>query len=386
AESMFTRIVCISLMRRQDRWKTFQKRMRHCLNNYHHEKEQEHHPFAAKVERFAAVDGQDVMHLYEDDVGHDADELSLVPLLPLLEWDATQNAQYDKYIQPPMIKQLTAGEVGCAMSHIQLWKELAEMGKIISSTTPTEEEFETTTSGGENCNTAEATMLILEDDAILYQEQRGSDRHRSCKGKGRRQSYQPASHNHYNKNGRGRRHSDSFALGWRNTTSRSTSLLDDESSTSLSSSLSSTTLDEESKGGGFVQALLDVEKILPKDWDILYLGFSDRGERKYIVKDGGAADAKKATILPVTLFRPTYGFHTHAYALNQKAASVLLDNLPVKGPLDVWLADNQWFGLSVYCANIDDGSSFHGKTGAQLISQQRHDTRSDIRQSGRVSM
>ena len=94
----------------------------------------------------------------------------------------------------------------------------------------------------------------------------------------------------------------------------------------------------------------------------------------------------------IKIFRPEYGFHTHAYVLTKKAAATLLQNLPVCGPLDVWLADNQWFGLNVYCCckvvdhhryNYGKKYNHHGTT--NLISQRRHDTNSDIVQSGRGS-
>ena len=291
------------------------------MNNHHH------HPFCGKVERFAAVDGKEVL-----------------PENVTLEWDATQNAQYDKHIQPPMTKQMTPGEVGCAMSHVQLWKELAEMETRESDT----------------------NMLILEDDAILYQP----------KSKRRRQSPHKAN---YGKPGTGRNGDSTLHNNWRtNSSSLDAPPLEetlddsmDEESERIRSIMSTDT-------PGFIPALLDVWKILPEDWDILYLGFSDRGERRYIAKG-------TRTSLPVALFRPTYGFHTHAYALGQRAARVLLEQLPVQGPLDVWLADNQWFGLNVYCAVVEDGTSFKGKLGAQLISQQRHNTKSDIGMSGRVS-
>jgi GR25 family glycosyltransferase involved in LPS biosynthesis len=61
--------------------------------------------------------------------------------MPCVKWDATKNSQCDRHMSPPMTKQLSPGEVGCTMSHIRLWRKLAE------------------------CENSEATMLILEDDA-----------------------------------------------------------------------------------------------------------------------------------------------------------------------------------------------------------------------------
>ena len=51
------------------------------------------------------------------------------------------------------------------------------------------------------------------------------------------------------------------------------------------------------------------------------------------------------------------------------------------GPVDVWLADNNWFGLNVNCAVV--ANEGYNNEGAFLISQQRHKSDSDIRQSGR---
>ena len=86
-------------------------------------------------------------------------------------------------------------------------------------------------------------------------------------------------------------------------------------------------------------------------------------------------------MIEISIFRPSYGFHTHAYALKASAAARLLSNLPVTGPLDVWLADNKWFGLNVYCAIVAN-EGWKGQ-GAPLIGQRRHDISSDISQSGR---
>ncbi len=266
----FTRICCINLKRRPDRWTTFCSRMKLALGK--------DSAVCEKLERFDAVDGARVMgkrnHMNQQDILKANDNE-----FPNLEWDATKNALYDRHIQAPMIKLMTPGEVGCAMSHVRLWAQLAE-------------------SNDEN-----TTMLILEDDAVFYSRKTGTT--------------------------------------------------------------------------NFVDAMQQVWKTLPSDWDILYLGFSDRGERKYI--DKGSNEAPKS--IQIRLFRPTYGFHTHAYVLKASAAKVLLSQLPVNGPLDVWLADNEWFGLNVYCTVVAN-EGWEGQ-GAWLVSQRRHDTKSDIGQSGR---
>mmetsp|Transcript_110322 Transcript_110322/g.318841 ORF Transcript_110322/g.318841 Transcript_110322/m.318841 type:complete len:215 (+) Transcript_110322:2-646(+) len=201
---------------------------------------------------------------------------------PNISWDASKNALYDRHIQPPMQKTMSAGEVGCALSHVRLWRMLAEHADNVGP------------------------MLILEDDAAFYDS---NSRSRPLHGKRR----------------------------------------------------------------GFLEAFTELWKILPATWDILYFGFSPRGESDEV--DTGAA------IFPLRVFRPEYGFHTHAYAITRAAAVQLLDNGPVSGPVDVWLADNNWFGLNVFCAMVaNEGYNHEGRS---LIGQIRTQSDSDIGMSGR---
>jgi GR25 family glycosyltransferase involved in LPS biosynthesis len=222
--------------------------------------------FIEKVERFDAVDGA---ALFDATEGTSNDLAEHLPCL--LEWDATKNAMYDRHIRPPMIKRLTPGEVGCVMSHVNLWREVL------------------------NCDKPDSRMLILEDDVVFY-----------------------------------RRNKQEASLG-------------------------------------FIEAFSSLWKAVPSDWDILYLGFCNIGKRIPVVPA-----CCLSVSMEITIFRPTYGFYTHAYALSKSAASILLSNLPVSGPLDVWLADNQWFGLNVYCGAVAN-EGWNGK-GASLVSQRREDS------------
>ena len=153
----FTRICCINLPNREDRWINFCNRLSQSLG----------HDCAAaliqsnKIERCNAVDGRAVMEkLQTSTENSDAGE----PDLPQIEWDATENAKYDKHIKPPMTKMLSPGEVGCAMSHVGLWRQLAEADE------------------GEKDARSAPTMLILEDDAIFYQDPMSSQRNQQQKG------------------------------------------------------------------------------------------------------------------------------------------------------------------------------------------------------------
>lgn len=214
-----------------------------------------------KLERFEAIDGREILPGQFEN-------------LCLWEWNATNNSRWDRSIAPPFEKKLTSGEVGCILSHIAVWQDLAAHPKF------------------------NATMLILEDDVVFYP---GTSESQSA----------------------------------------------------------------------FVEAFASLTQALPLDWDLLYLGFCNCGPRKSIVSSTTlAAEGRR---VPIELFRPTYGFYTHAYALTRSAARQLLSLLPVSAPLDVWLADNAWFGLNVYVSVIPSDAGLKGK-GVSLIAQHRVDS------------
>lgn len=109
--------------------------------------------------------------------------------------------------------------------------------------------------------------------------------------------------------------------------------------------------------------------LVPTDAELVYLGFSDRGERRYV-------DASKSEV-----FAPEYGFATHCYAVRPAAAATFLQHLPVAGPLDVWLGDNKWFDVKVYCVVVA-GKGWRG-TGGWLATQDSKPGDCDVRQSSR---
>lgn len=267
--NMFTKVYCINLNDRKDRWNSFCSNVRKSLG-------QRGQPFVDKITRFDAIRGSDVFTAIKNG---DSD-------LPCrLEWDATNNALYDRHIKPPMQKILSPGEIGCAVSHVQLWRKMVDSTDDIS------------------------TMLILEDDAVFYTGSKTS----------------------------GGQH-----------------------------------------GTSFYTRFASLVRQLPNDWDIIYLGFSDRGERIPISTTNTASPRKYEDVM---IFKPEYGFHTHAYALTKKASQTLLQNLPVVGPIDVWLADHDWFGLNVYCSIIQN-EGWKG-SGAYLISQRKYKNDSNVDPSSR---
>jgi hypothetical protein len=236
---------CINLASRNDKWKAFQRRARAVSPN-----------LLETIERFEAINGSKAQ---------DTDDIQK-------EWDSTTNAKYSPK-ETPCIRTMTPGEIGCALSHIALWR------KLVASD--------------------DAHWLILEDDCSFV-NYRGRDRL-----------------------------SIAFARAW---------------------------------------------KELPFDWAIFYLGFSDRGERRYIKQCKRSAQWRDPMDPEIEMFSPEYGYHTHAYMITKPGAQCLLENLPVSGPIDVWLADNQWFGLPTYCAVIAnegwklESGEYEGK---QLIHQNR---------------
>ena len=238
---------CINLASRTDKWKNFQRHVRAVSCD-----------FLETIERFDAIDGSKVEA--------DCDEIQK-------EWDSSTNAKYSPK-ETSCIRTMSPGEIGCALSHIALWRKLVASDHTYA--------------------------LILEDDCSFVNVKGGRDRFAVA-----------------------------FARAW---------------------------------------------KVLPSDWGIFYLGFSDRGERRYIKQCECITQWRDPMNPEIELFSPEYGYHTHAYMITKAAAQCLLDNLPVSGPVDVWLADHQWFGLSTYCAVIaNEGWKLESGEieGRQLIHQNR---------------
>ena len=261
AHKTFSRVFCINRASRCDKWNTIQEGARFVGES-----------FARKMERFEAIEGTSLqVELHMNDV--------------VLDWDCTQNAKYSRHIplntQSPCMRVMTSREVGCALSHIAIWRQFA----------------------GDTTSEENSSVLILEDDAIFT----------TFQGKSR-----------------------------------------------------------------FAKAVANTMKKVPDEWDILYLGFSSLGERHYVdARVAPSINSQCSTQFrprvvrwqspldpDIQLYQPTYGNHTHAYAITKKAASTLVHHhIPIQGPIDLWLADNHWFGLAVYCAEIanegwklDDGT------------------------------
>ena len=359
----FSFVRCINLSDRPEQWNRFR----------HHIRQIGSGSFLKRVERFDAVDGRKLFRQALDeaftaanDTGNDKnkpieiaaaaaaaaaappppplddDLVSRVGTEVAIEWDTTQNSLWDKHVVPGMIRRLTAGEVGCALSHVSLWKDLvkreADTDQLIPDSIGYDENLKDTDATTQS-PPSPLSMLIFEDDAAFFQRKRR--RHRSK----------------------------------RRTNKQSTS-------------------DKSSFEDTFLRAFRKAHTMLPDNWDLFYLGFSDRGERRDSVSGRAVAvgcqeegieevgdDANEEDLI-VQIFRPTYGFHTHAYAIRQSAAEKFLQRLPVVGPIDVWLADNQWFGLNVYCAII--ANEGWKNTGAPLVGQDRSSaTASSVGHSGR---
>jgi len=305
----FSFIRCINLAKRPREWDRFCERGRKIGSR-----------FFEKVLRFDAIDGEEVVQKVQGDRNEGKLGAGRIGIDVALEWETTQNSLWDRHVAPGTIRQLTPGEIGCALSHVSLWKELAanqpkgHRGSMMSrlESTRNENEREATLQQ----QPPSLSMLILEDDVMFVE-------------------------------GRKEYHSKEYSKP------------------------------------GFVRAFRKAHDILPGGWDIFYIGFSDRGERIDTITSSTDHDCDEGgDDLVVQVFKPTYGFHTHAYAIQQSAAQRLLQNLPVVGPIDVWLADNQWFGLKAYCAIV--ANEGWKKKGAPLVGQDRNkSTRSSVGQSGR---
>ena len=283
--------------------------------------------FIQKLKRFDAINGKEITV----PSSLSSSSLDFVDDVAL-EWDTTQNSLWDRHVKPGLIRQMAPGEIGCALSHISLWKELVTM---VADEKKEHEQNEQEQE--QQIVEQQSSMLIFEDDAAFLGNGGNSN-----------------ASNNANVNDR------------------------------------------------FLRAFEKAFKILPTDWDIFYLGFSDRGERKGVIDSsllsslstssssststGENLNDDTSNNLVVHIFTPTYGFHTHAYAIRKSAAKKLLHNLPVVGPIDVWLADNEWFGLNVYCSIV--ANEGYKNTGSPLVYQDRSmivsgKGKSSVGQSGR---
>ena len=233
SKDLFDECYCINLARRSDRLRKYEASARRA---------------GLRWTRFEAVDGAAINYPTGD---FDA------------RWDATRNAEHDRHVAPGP-RRATAGEKGCALSHVALWRKAIE---------------------------TEGWLLITEDDCRFDKR------------------WLPGP----------------IAYLWR--------------------------------------------EHVPSDAELVYLGFSDRGDREYVEGTGER------------VFRSAYGFCTHCYAIRGAVAQRFLDALPVAGPVDVWLVDNNWFGAKVYCA-IEPGGGWQN-TGRWLATQETKPGEADVRQSSR---
>jgi hypothetical protein len=80
------------------------------------------------------------------------------------------------------------------------------------------------------------------------------------------------------------------------------------------------------------------------DWGILYLGFSGRGTDLCLPRKNQRKKMKPKWLDSRASIGPNMDIIRTPTSL-QTAARTLLEELPVVGPIDVWLADNQWFGV-----------------------------------------
>ena len=374
-----------------------------------------------KIERFDAIDGMELMNSDNNDDGRSSgssggsddnnenrrrtrkelyQELrQTLHTICRLEWDVINNSKYDRNIRLNLDEQqqsstpssssssnsnnansrihtkryLSFGEIGCIVSHVQLWKQLVAVEAATNNDEKKEwddddyddddgnnlkqeqqlqqQQCRRSSSSPRNGNKntddnnqqqQQRTMLILEDDVIFYNGTTRND---------------DATHN-----------PSSFSDGG-----------------GMSGDASNTTTNNTT----FIQLLTEIVSIVPSDFDILYLGFchassngSQKPNRPEIVAKSTITISTPITLSTTSLgnttsdsydihiFKPKYGFYTHAYIVTSTAANKLLtQHLPVSAPLDVWFADNSWFGLNAYVACIIERPS---KAKSNLQRPQQH--------------
>jgi GR25 family glycosyltransferase involved in LPS biosynthesis len=94
-------IYCINLDRRVDRWRRMAARLRNR---------------ALRAERFAAIDGRALEQ--------NGELAALSRNLVVSEFDTSDNARWDASVRPGRRARLSAGGLGCALSHLAVWDDL----------------------------------------------------------------------------------------------------------------------------------------------------------------------------------------------------------------------------------------------------------------------
>jgi len=200
---MIDHIYCINLRRRADRWRRMAGRLRRR---------------GLVAERFLATDGMAV------------DASTLPPSIIVPQFDSTSIARWAKRVEPNRRRTLSAGEIGCALSHLGAWNDVLDKGYEVA--------------------------LVVEDDVDFASD--------------------------------------------------------------------------------FVVRLRALRKRFPARWDLVYLGW-----------DPSAAPAPRA--FAPGLGVPVYHFGTFGYLVSRRGAGRLLELLPVREPIDTFLAGH-FPDLRVLCA------------------------------------
>jgi len=106
---------CINLERRVDRWVEVQAAFEPLTPSI-------------RLTRFHAVDGKSDAATLSCDVER--------------VWDSTANAKWDPRTEPGMRLKMSRGEVGCALSHVALWRMVADAGATPTLVTEDDVGFE----------------------------------------------------------------------------------------------------------------------------------------------------------------------------------------------------------------------------------------------------
>ena len=93
------RVISLNLRRRTDRWERAVRQYRQ---------------LRWSVERFEAIDGQTLR------------TNALDPTCIRLHYDTTENARWDSHVPSGQLRRLSRGEIGCALSHVAIWRSVAE--------------------------------------------------------------------------------------------------------------------------------------------------------------------------------------------------------------------------------------------------------------------
>jgi GR25 family glycosyltransferase involved in LPS biosynthesis len=229
-------------------------------------------------------------------------------------WDSSLNRQYDPQCFASTEVPMTYSERACAASHVAAWQQIEQLRRQIFGTCPSEACDSSDGGGGSQTlqtSTQSAFRLTLAGGGWEPYVGVGPDSKARFLGMWPKAAAASAS----TQNGQQQQHhgdSPDSDSDWY-------LILEDDAALNPK---------ECPNPAHFQRLMYDTLHALPDDWDLLYLG--------YAAHPRGRGAKVKGSVVP--LFRAVYLWQLHGYVIRGRSVHKLLRLLPVKGPVDNFLA------------------------------------------------